>query len=247
MIPKKIVKITKGMNVETVKPHKAPTFRPISFTAPVKSQSTSIPAKTTSTSRTSTVKPTPTPKPSSRPKGTQNHLYHPLIALLRQLLDNKEQDKKRCTDARLFRIYERRVLNRINALCEELPQLEDAASQLNWVQKTLLPWLGNIAQYYSKICRIAHKSKDTSYQTDIEYWLYNQLSTECEQLGWFRVQRIHPYRDRFQTEEHQQARIVKVENDLHDVILEIRKIGIKEIQSEDIVEKAQVVVGVCID
>ena len=251
MIPKKIVKITKGMQVETIKPQKATSFRPITFTSPQKTslkkevsstKISKIPQKSSSVGSTSS---TPTKRTKSAQPNT--HIYHPLISLLHQLTDNKEKDKKRCSDNRLFRIYERRVLGRIEGLCQEVTQLSDTTAQLNWVQKNFLPWVSNLMQYYSKICRLAHKNKDTSYQTDIEYWLYNQLSGECAQLGWFSLQRIHPYRDRFQDNIHTQQRIVKVEQDLHDVILEIRAPGLKEPDGSDLVQTAKVVVGLYVE
>ena len=69
----------------------------------------------------------------------------------------KEHDKNKCNDARLFRIYERRVISRVDILCKELNQLSGLENELAWVQKSFLPFLNNLVQYYSKVCKNEHK------------------------------------------------------------------------------------------
>ena len=181
----------------------------------------------------------PTPK-----KNPNIHNYNPLITALCTLLERKENDEKQCNNNRLFKIYNRRVLGRVEKICQELAQLEGVESELSWVQKSFLPFLNNFAIYYSHVCKDLNKKEDFSYARDLEQWLYEEISNECAQLNWFSLQKVYPYRDQFIEGVHSQKRVVSIQESLHDTILEIRSLGLLEPQGDEIVEPSQVVVGI---
>ena len=172
MIPKKLIKLSKNMRVDTITKQNKKSFAPLCFgeiqskeernlatsaspkRAPSLSSSKNNNAtrkrkanrrKTKENNNTRT-KPTPKQNPNL-------HNYNPLITALCALLDRKEHDEKQCDNNRLFKIYNRRVLGRVEKICQELAQLEGVESELSWVQKSFLPFLNNFAIYYSHVCK----------------------------------------------------------------------------------------------
>ncbi|MEC7988085.1 MAG: hypothetical protein VX278_23160 [Myxococcota bacterium] len=178
---------------------------------------------------------------------TSNASLDVIESLLQILLSEVAHHRNQCNDTRLFRIYEKRVLGRIGNACETLKELPNTVdAQLQWVQQHLLPILNNFAQYYSKICKNLQAQTDKSYRQELEQWLFKDISDQCRQLGWFEIQQVYPYREKYDAKYHKQSRLVKVEKTLHDFVLEIRQIGTMDPESADLVQPAQIVVGVAI-
>ena len=271
MVPKKLIKLSKDMRVDTITKQNKKDFAPLCFgevheeqkqekespkvsrrpseVSPKSNRSTAKRAKSRRNRREeSPQKTNKAPQKTNtdtKPKRNPSmHKYNPLVTVLCALLERKEHDEKQCNNSRLFKIYNRRVLLRIEKLCQELTQLEGMQSELSWVQKSLLPFLNNFAIYYSHVCKDLHKKENFSYARELEQWLYEELSNECAQLNWFSIQKVYPYRDRFIEGVHTQKRVVSIQENLHDTILEIRALGLVEPQGDDIVEPSQVVVGI---
>lgn len=271
MIPKKLVKLSKDMRVDTITKQNKRDFAPLCFGDVPK-------LKANPNSKKKKHRPKENPKQSTRPargkearrnrrekkkqesteqveqqlrdakktpsKKQDVHHYNPLMTTLCSLLEREEHDKRQCNNDRLFKIYNRRVLGRVEKVCNELSQLDGLESELGWVQKTLLPFLNNFAIYYSHICKERHKTEDYSYAKELEHWLYEEVSNECAQLNWFSLQKVYPYRDQFIDGAHKQKRVVSIHENLHDKILEIRSLGLMEVYGDEVVEPAQVVVGI---
>ena len=264
MIPKKLIKIPNDMQVDTINKQNKKEFQPLIFgdrSAKIvekKKEQKELEAKQKpSRRRRNKTRGTEAPSPKKartsknktqehKPTAQKIHNFHPLMAILRILVERKEQDRARCPVTRLFRIYERRVVSRVEGLCKDLSQLNGLDSELSWVQKSLLPFLNNLAQYYSHISKHGYEKNDFSYADDIGHWLFEQLSNECAQLNWFSLQKVRPYRDSFQEGIHKQQRIVSVQNELHDMILEIRNLGLKDANGEEVVQPTQVIVGISV-
>ena len=264
MVPKKLIKLSKDMRVDTITKQNKKDFAPLCFgevheeqkqekespRAAKRSQkappNNSRPAGKRSKNRRKRREEAPlkTDTSTTPKRNTKIHKYNPLVTVLCALLERKEHDERQCNNNRLFKIYNRRVLLRIEKICQELTQLEGMQSELSWVQKSFLPFLNNFAIYYSHVCKELHKKEDFSYARELEQWLYEELSNECAQLNWFSLQKVYPYRDRFIEGVHTQKRVVSIQENLHDTILEIRSLGLVEPQGNDVVEPSQVVVGI---
>lgn len=253
MIPKKLIKISNDMRVNTIAKQNQRDFRSLRFGNILESQAeitTTSPQKAPSrtSSRSSSGASVPVASnapPATAPKGAGTQ-YNPLISILCSLLETKEEAKRKCNLPRLFRIYERRILPRIDSLCQELVQLNGVESELEWVQKNFLPFLNNLAQYFAHLCKIAYEGRDFSYADEVAHLLFDQISGECAQLNWFSLQRVYPYKDTFREGTHMQKKIVSAHDDLHDKILDIRQLGLLEPNGQEIVEATHVVVGVSI-
>lgn len=267
MIPKKLIKLSKDMRVDTITKQNKRDFAPLCFgdtpkgeenVRPSRRSTPKIDAKKQSSKqnrqkdtrknrreRNKQNRSNPVQvQQSAQPNPSRIHHYNPLMTTLSALLERKEHDKNSCNNDRLFKIYNRRVLGRVEKVCKELSQLDGIESELGWVQRTLLPFLNNFAIYYSHICKELHKIEDYSYAKELESWLYEEVSNECAQLNWFSLQKVYPYRDNFIEGAHKQKRVVSIHERLHDKILEIRSLGLMEVQGNEIVEPAQVVVGI---
>lgn len=266
MIPKKLIKLSKNMRVDTITKQNKKSFAPLCFgEVDSKEENTREPSASkrsamstaSKVSRSSSKRATNRRKrrediknqPKASPTTNRNpnlHNYNPLITALCALLDRKEHDEKQCNNSRLYKIYNRRVLGRVEKICQELTQLEGVESELSWVQKSFLPFLNNFAIYYSHVCKDLYKQENFSYAKELEQWLYEDISNECAQLNWFSLQKVYPYRDQFIEGAHTQKRVVSIQESLHDTILEIRSLGLVEPQGDEIVEPSQVVVGICV-
>ena len=263
MIPKKLIKLSKNMRVDTITRQNKKSFAPLCFgetqskeeqivkppSSSRRSSGTSLTKANRSASQRKTNRRKERESAKTKPPSTQNsnlHSYNPLITVLCTLLERKENDEKQCDNNRLFKIYNRRVLGRVEKICQELTQLEGVESELSWVQKSFLPFLNNFAIYYSHVCKDLFKKEDFSYAKELEQWLFEDISNECAQLNWFSLQKVYPYRDRFIEGVHNQKRVVSIQETLHDTILEIRSLGLLEPQGDEIVEPSQVVVGICV-
>ena len=219
MIPKKLIKLSKNMRVDTITRQNKKKFAPLCFgeiqeeqeqvkedkeikTVSQRAPSTRVnrsASKRTKNRRTRREEiDTSSNKVKASPKPPPNmHKYNPLITVLCALLERKEHDETQCNNSRLYKIYNRRVLGRVEKICQELAQLEGVESELSWVQKSFLPFLNNFAIYYSHVCKDLHKKENFSYARELEQWLYEDISNECSQLNWFSLQKVYPYRDRF--------------------------------------------------
>jgi hypothetical protein len=187
MIPKKLIKIPNDMQVDTINKQNKKDFHPLRFGEPVtqKQEKKESRTKQTSSQRRKNRKMTSSASLENKkmqekrvgsvssPKKTHN--YHPLMSVLRILVERKEQDRARCPITRLFRIYERRVVSRVEGLCKDLSQLSGLDSELSWVQKNLLPFLNNLAQYYSHISKHSYEKGDFSYANDSQVNVHNSI------------------------------------------------------------------------
>ena len=268
MIPKKLVKISDDMRVDTIAKQNQRDFRPLRFgdeeepkarakEAVAKSDSVPRAAKRRASSSSASSASASASSVSNAPvssvvssvvssgKGAGSQ-YNPLITILCSLQDTKEEAKRKCNLPRLFRIYERRILPRIDSLCQELVQLDGVESELAWVQKNFLPFLNNLAQYFAHLCKLAYEGRDFSYADEVASLLFDRISGECAQLNWFSLQRVYPYKDNFEEGRHIQKKIVSAHDDLHDKILDIRQLGLLEPNGQEVVEATHVVVGVSI-
>ena len=114
-----------------------------------------------------------------------------------------------------------------------------------WHLKKLL---NGIAQFFSQVCKHAYEGNRSAeaLKKDIEARLYGSIDLATQEYKWFRLQKVIPYKHKYNHFLPKQTLVgtVPVPGKLVDVILEVNSIGLMSLNNLAIIEEAQVIIGV---
>jgi len=177
------------------------------------------------------------------------HPYAALASVLKALWMDRALHSDLCPDTDIFRLYTQNSLSKITVACGKLERLgKDKKKEKEWVDEVFRPILNGIGVFYSQICRKAyhgHRSSE-ALKKDIEARLYGAIDLAVRDYKWFRLQKVKPYKDKYNHFLPKQTLVgtIPVPGKLVDVILEIQSVGLMSLNNLAIIDEAQVIIGV---
>ena len=184
-----------------------------------------------------------------RRRQPKRHPFHSLIAVIRALHSDRFLHRDLCGNSEDYRDYEQYTLSRIDETINSLEAIteREATKEQAWITKNFIPLLDELSRFYSSAAQVAHTGNRSAIalKNDLEARLYGSIDICCRDLGWFKIQEVHPFVDKFNhfLPQHNLVGTVDAGEDLKDTILQVHNIGRMDPQGKSFIEEAKVIVG----
>jgi len=187
--------------------------------------------------------------PKRRRRQPKRHPFHSLMAVIRALHSDRFLHRDLCGNSDDYKDYEQYTLAKVDEIISSLEAMtaRDAEKEEAWRTKHFIPLLDELSRFYSSAAQIAHSGNRSAIalKNDLEARLYGSIDISCRDLGWFKIQEVHPFVEKFNhfLPQHNLVGTVDAGEELKDIILQVHNIGMMDPQGKSFIEEAKVIIG----
>jgi len=185
-----------------------------------------------------------------RQKKEKKHPFASLISIIHALWVDRFLHRDLCSNMMDYQEYEKNALSKVEEIKASLERIttRNEDKEQAFKEKYFIPLIDELGRFYSSTSQAAHSGQRSSIalQKDIEARLYGSFDIACRDLGWFKIQEVHPFKDKYNHFLPQQNMIgtVEVDDEMVDLVLQVHNVGLMDPQGKSFIAEANVIIGV---